>query len=103
MNFPLDSVSDLPDDAKMALGAALEQMQVRDSLKMYNSLVERCFKECVEDMRSKALTGKEEQCVAKCCEKFMHVTARVGMRFQEFFTQMEQQAAQQAAAAQGGK
>ncbi|KXZ42650.1 hypothetical protein GPECTOR_127g528 [Gonium pectorale] len=64
---------------------------------MYNRLVERCFKECVEDMRSKALTGKEEQCVAKCCEKFMHVTARVGMRFQEFFTQMEAQAAQQQA------
>lgn len=31
------------------------------SLKMYNRLVEMCFKECVEDMRSKALTGKEEQ------------------------------------------
>ncbi|KAG2444782.1 hypothetical protein HXX76_001525 [Chlamydomonas incerta] len=77
----------------MALAGALEQMQVRDSLKMYNKLVERCFKECVEDMRSKALTGKEEQCVAKCCEKFMHVTGRVGMRFQEFFSQMEQQAA----------
>mgnify|MGYP001807187770 CR=1 FL=1 len=28
---------------------------------MYNKLVERCFQECVEDMRSKALTGKEEQ------------------------------------------
>ena len=31
------------------------------SLKMYNKLVERCFRECVEDMRSKALTTKEEQ------------------------------------------
>lgn len=30
MNFPLDSVQDLPDDAKMALGSALEHMQVRD-------------------------------------------------------------------------
>lgn len=32
MNFPLDSVQDLPDDAKMALAGALEQMQVRDRL-----------------------------------------------------------------------
>lgn len=31
------------------------------SLKMYNNLVERCFKECVEDMRSKALTPGEEK------------------------------------------
>jgi import inner membrane translocase subunit TIM9 len=36
-------------------------MQVRDSLKMYNNLVERCFKECAEDMRSKALTSSEEK------------------------------------------
>lgn len=31
------------------------------SLKMYNNLVERCFKECVEDMRSKTMSTKEEQ------------------------------------------
>lgn len=161
------------------------------SLKMYNNLVERCFRECVEDMRSKTLSSKEEQvcvgmhgaralplawcicmrraasnpwgelqpralhmprlhrvapdhhtaqgsfcvlvmpdpsgaviftlahaaghnqssstctltllhshypsylltfhlqCTAKCCEKFMNVTGRVGMRFGEFFSQME--------------
>jgi mitochondrial import inner membrane translocase subunit TIM9 len=75
---------------------------------MYNSLVERCFKECVEDMRSKTMSGKEEQCVAKCCEKFMHVTGRVGVRFGEFFSQMEAAAEEQlkqkmaAAAAAGG-
>ena len=41
-------------------------MQVRDSLKMYNNLVERCFKECAEDMRSKALSsGEEKVCVGK--------------------------------------
>ena len=35
------------------------------------------------------------QCVVKCCEKFMNVTGRVGMRFGEFFTQMEAAANQQ--------
>lgn len=34
------------------------------------------------------------QCVVKCCEKFMNVTGRVGMRFSEFFTQMEAAAQQ---------
>ena len=27
----------------------------------YNNLVERCFKECAEDMRSKSLTSNEEK------------------------------------------
>lgn len=31
------------------------------------------------------------QCVTKCCEKFMNVSARTGARFQEFFTEMEKQ------------
>lgn len=30
MNFPLDSVTDLPDDHRQALAATLEHMQVRD-------------------------------------------------------------------------
>lgn len=34
---------------------------VHPSLKMYNSLVERCFRDCVDDMRTKALAPKEEQ------------------------------------------
>jgi len=34
------------------------------------------------------------QCVVKCCEKFMNVTGRVGMRFSEFFSQMEAAAQQ---------
>lgn len=114
---------------------------------MYNNLVERCFKECIEDMRSKSMSSKEEQvrcncaggsvshsttpmysrllangisnasvmpvlplhahtqaqCVAKCCEKFMNVTGRVGMRFSEFFSQMEAAAAEQMKAAQSSK
>lgn len=28
------------------------------------------------------------QCVSKCCEKFMNVTGRVGMRFNEFYTEV---------------
>eukprot|EP00798_Chlamydomonas_sp_ICE-L_P028252 gene28252-31357_t len=98
MNFPLDSVTDLPDEHKMALAATLEHMQVRDSLKMYNNLVERCFKECTEDMRSKVLSGSEEKCTTRCVEKYMNVTTRVGMRFSEFFGEMEKAAAEQMAA-----
>ncbi|KAG1661700.1 hypothetical protein FOA52_002036 [Chlamydomonas sp. UWO 241] len=92
MNFPLDSAADMEPEHKAQLGQMLEQMQIRDSLKMYSNLVERCFKECTEDMRSKSLSTNEEKCVTRCCEKFMHLTGRVGMRFNEFYTEMEKAA-----------
>ncbi len=39
MNFPLDSVAEMSEANKQVLATHLEQMQVRDSLKMYNNLV----------------------------------------------------------------
>ncbi|GAX82093.1 hypothetical protein CEUSTIGMA_g9521.t1 [Chlamydomonas eustigma] len=93
MNFPLEgAVTEMSAENKQMLAASLEHMQVRDSLKMYNNLVERCFRECAEDMRSKALSSTEEKCVAKCVEKFMNLTGRVGQRFGEFYAEMEKQA-----------
>ncbi|KAF8065645.1 TIM9 [Scenedesmus sp. PABB004] len=96
MNFPVEAMADLPDEHKASFLAQLEHMQVRDSLRLYNALVERCFKDCVADFRSKNLAKDEEKCVQKCCEKFMNVSARTGLRFQEFFTEMEKQAAEAA-------
>jgi hypothetical protein len=62
MNFPLEgAVTEMSAENKQMLAASLEHMQVRDSLKMYNNLVERCFRECAEDMRSKALSSTEEK------------------------------------------
>ena len=79
---------------------------------MYNSLVERCFKDCIESFRRKdldsteekvcllalcntaeavQLTGAVSQCVSKCCEKFMKHSARTGLRFAELSQQAEQQ------------
>jgi import inner membrane translocase subunit TIM9 len=93
MNFPLDAVSGMPDEAKNALMAALEHMQIRDSLQTYNNLVEKCFMGCVEEFKGKTLLAKEEQCVIKCTEKYINSTGRVAARFQDFFTQMEAEAA----------
>ena len=49
----------------------LEEMQLKDTLRMFNGLVERCFSECVVSFRSKALTATEEKCVSTCAEKYM--------------------------------
>lgn len=53
------------------------------SLRMYNSLVERCFTDCVDTFRRKTLDKQEETCVRRCAEKFLKHSMRVGMRFQE--------------------
>jgi hypothetical protein len=53
------------------------------SLRMYNSLVERCFTDCVDTFRRKNLDKQEESCVRRCAEKFLKHSMRVGMRFAE--------------------
>lgn len=94
MNNPLEGVTGLPEDQKRKLEDAIEQMQVRDSLRMYNSLVEKCFKDCVDSFRRKDLESSEEKCVQRCCEKFMKHSSRVGVRFAELSAQAEQQVQQ---------
>jgi len=39
--------------------AVMQDLQIQDSLRLYNELVQRCFGECVETFRSKKLDGKE--------------------------------------------
>lgn len=53
------------------------------SLRMYNSLVERCFNDCVDTFKHKSLQKQEETCVRRCAEKFLKHSMRVGMRFAE--------------------
>ncbi|EFN57264.1 hypothetical protein CHLNCDRAFT_21497 [Chlorella variabilis] len=92
----------LPADQQQQLMQAIEQMQVRDSLRMYNTLVERCFKDCVESFRRKDLDATEEKCVQSCCSKFMKHSARVGIRFGELSSEAETQMQQMMAGQQAG-
>ncbi|KAK8948661.1 Mitochondrial import inner membrane translocase subunit Tim9 [Platanthera zijinensis] len=50
---------------------------------MYNSLVERCFDDCVDSFRRKTLDKQEETCVRRCAEKFLKHAMRVDMIFVE--------------------
>lgn len=45
--------------------STLHPSQVRDSLKMYNSLVSRCFSQCVGSFRGKQLDATETACVTR--------------------------------------
>lgn len=69
----------------------VERKQMKDFMRLYSSLVERCFADCVNDFTSATLSSKEETCVNKCAEKFMKHSERVGQRFQEQNAKLMQQ------------
>lgn len=61
----------------------VEQKQMKDFMRLYSSLVERCFTDCVNDFTSAKLTSREQTCILRCSEKFLKHSERVGQRFQE--------------------
>ncbi|CAD7927646.1 unnamed protein product [Amoebophrya sp. A120] len=71
-----------PKDRQLVL-AQMNDMQVAESMNTYNNLVERCFGECVNTFRSKALDDAEEGCAKRCVQKFMSYSQRVAQRFAE--------------------
>ena len=79
-----------PEEDKAKMMGMIEQMPTRDSLRMYNNLVERCFMTCVQSFRRKTLEKDEERCVSKCCEKFLKHSARASVRFGELNAQSMQ-------------
>ena len=79
----------VPEHQQPKLIRHLEELQVRNSLKMLNILSERCFDKCVNtgwggNITSKVLEKDETTCMQNCAEKYMKVTQRVGARFAEF-------------------
>ncbi|KAK4285249.1 hypothetical protein QN277_001976 [Acacia crassicarpa] len=79
----LGDLDNLPEEDKLKMAAMIDQLQIRDSLRMYNALVERCFNDCVDTFKHKSLQKQEENCVRRCAEKFLKHSMRVGMRFAE--------------------
>jgi len=65
------------------LNSRVEAKQMKEFMKMYSRLVQRCFDDCVNDFTTKSLVSREEGCVMRCVDKFMKSTERIGERFQE--------------------
>ncbi|QPG73476.1 protein transporter tim9 [Brettanomyces nanus] len=61
----------------------VEEKQMNDFMRLYTSLVDRCFNDCVTNFTSDKLTDREDTCLNKCAEKFLKHSERVGQRFQE--------------------
>ncbi|MFQ6624697.1 hypothetical protein Gotur_003843 [Gossypium turneri] len=83
----LAGLEGLPEEDKARMSSMIDHLQLRDSLRMYNSLVERCFNDCVDNFTRKTLQKQEETCVMRCAEKFLKHSMRVGLRFAELNSQ----------------
>ncbi|KAK0546480.1 protein transporter tim9 [Tilletia horrida] len=75
--------SALSSNEQAAMQRIIEQRQMKDFMKLYTGLVERCFDACCNDFTSKALSSREETCVNNCTAKWLKHSERVGARFQE--------------------
>ena len=56
----MNAVNQIPEHQRPAFMASLEAMQTKDSLRMYNDLVERCYLQCVTSFRSQSLKRGED-------------------------------------------
>mmetsp|Transcript_19409 Transcript_19409/g.41795 ORF Transcript_19409/g.41795 Transcript_19409/m.41795 type:complete len:97 (+) Transcript_19409:67-357(+) len=91
----MESVQKLAPHQQQIFMKEMEQLQLKDSLTMYNNLVFRCFDSCVTSFRSKAMDKGEISCVEQCAARYIKMTQRVGLRFAEHQALQQAQAAQQ--------
>uniref|UniRef100_A0A1I7XFQ5 Zf-Tim10_DDP domain-containing protein n=1 Tax=Heterorhabditis bacteriophora TaxID=37862 RepID=A0A1I7XFQ5_HETBA len=64
-------------------GTETDLQTFRDFLMQYNNVTEQCFGACINDMTSRTVSEKEEKCSSNCLDKFLKMTQRVSLRFQE--------------------
>ncbi|KAI9591863.1 putative TIM9-translocase of the mitochondrial inner membrane [Syncephalis fuscata] len=75
--------SNLNDAERRHMEQLVERKQMKDFVRMYSKLVERCFVDCVDDFTSKAISSKENTCLDRCITKFLRLSERVGQQFSE--------------------
>mmetsp|Transcript_49480 Transcript_49480/g.86484 ORF Transcript_49480/g.86484 Transcript_49480/m.86484 type:complete len:94 (+) Transcript_49480:92-373(+) len=85
-------MNDLSANQKAEFVKHVEESQMKESLKMYNRLVENCFDKCVMTdwnggFSTKQLSEPEGKCLDNCAAKFLKLTQRAGFRYGEYQAQ----------------
>ncbi|CAM9256135.1 unnamed protein product [Ectocarpus fasciculatus] len=88
----MDAFANVPNHQKQEFMEHLEAEQMRESLRMYNTLVESCFDRCIMNFQSKSMDDTEKKCVNMCAQKYLKTTQRAGFRFAEQQAAKAQQA-----------
>uniref|UniRef100_A0A8C8B4Q2 Mitochondrial import inner membrane translocase subunit n=1 Tax=Otus sunia TaxID=257818 RepID=A0A8C8B4Q2_9STRI len=73
-----------------------QQQGFKKFLGTYNKLTESCFLNCTKDLTSREVKPEEMTCSDHCLQKYLEMTQRNSMRFQEYFTQQNKALAAQA-------
>uniref|UniRef100_A0A915Q773 Aminotransferase class I/classII domain-containing protein n=1 Tax=Setaria digitata TaxID=48799 RepID=A0A915Q773_9BILA len=55
----------------------------KDFLTQYNAVAEQCFISCITDFTTRTVNNAEDQCCSNCLDKFLKMTQRMSLRFQE--------------------
>ncbi|KAL1776043.1 mitochondrial import inner membrane translocase subunit Tim9 [Sigmodon hispidus] len=61
--------------------------QFKEFLGTYNKLTETCFLDCVKDFTTREVKPEEVACSEHCLQKYLKMTQRISMRFQEYHIQ----------------
>mmetsp|Transcript_17852 Transcript_17852/g.40580 ORF Transcript_17852/g.40580 Transcript_17852/m.40580 type:complete len:95 (-) Transcript_17852:1505-1789(-) len=88
----MDNVQNLSPYQRDALMNELGQIQMKDSIRIYNRVVSDCFDVCAHSFRTKSLDSWETTCLDNCAHRFIKVTQRVGLRFGEHQEKQQQKA-----------
>ncbi|TVU18286.1 hypothetical protein EJB05_34375 [Eragrostis curvula] len=75
------AVDEEVDQARLT--AIAEGLQNRDAVRLYNSLSQRCFSDCVVTFYRKTLGKREADCVKACVRKYLLLTTASAARFAE--------------------
>lgn len=67
-----------------------QMKQFREFLGTYNRLTENCFMDCVKDFTTREVKEDESTCSESCLQKYLKMTQRISMRFQEYHIQQNE-------------
>uniref|UniRef100_A0AAX7TGT6 Mitochondrial import inner membrane translocase subunit n=1 Tax=Astatotilapia calliptera TaxID=8154 RepID=A0AAX7TGT6_ASTCA len=62
----------------------------KEFLGTYNKVTENCFMDCVRDFTTRDVKPEESSCSESCLQKYLKMTQRISMRFQEYHIQQNE-------------
>ncbi|CAK6983584.1 mitochondrial import inner membrane translocase subunit Tim9 [Scomber scombrus] len=75
--------------------------QFKEFLGTYNKVTENCFMDCVKDFTNREVKPEESSCSESCLQKYLKMTQRISMRFQEYHIQQNEALAAKAESIMG--
>uniref|UniRef100_A0A8D1QWM1 Mitochondrial import inner membrane translocase subunit n=1 Tax=Sus scrofa TaxID=9823 RepID=A0A8D1QWM1_PIG len=67
-----------------------QRRKFKEFLGTYNKLTETCFLDCVKDFTTREVKPEENTCSEHCLQKYLKMTQRISMRFQEYHIQQNE-------------